>query len=347
VGGRTDTYEQLARVRLFELSQAGLWHRGLISGEFHSSVGEEAVDVGVVRHLRKGDAMALDHRGSGPLVARGVEPLSLLHEVLGRDQGVCGGSGGHMHLFEPGVLAASDGIVGSSGPTACGFAMAGRRLRPGSVAVAFFGEGAVNAGMMLESWNLAAVWRLPVLFVCKDNGWSITTRSRNVTSGGVADRARTFGLETRAVNGWDVDAVSAAAGDLVERSRGGRGPGFLLARVHRPDGHFLGDAMLRVLNEPIGEARALLPGLVSAAVEPLGTSRGERARAALNLSARFGRLAWERAVYRRDPVARYRRRIDAAAAREIDTRTSAEMRSYLDQVCQVTASGGTQESTWQ
>lgn len=344
--GRADTYEQLARVRAFEAAQAELWRRGLVSGELHSSVGEEAVAVGVVEHLRDGDAMALDHRGTGPLVARGVEPTSLLLEVLGMEQGLSGGWGGHMHLFEPGVLAASDGIVGTSGPTACGFAVAGRQLRPGSVAVAFFGEGATNAGMMLESWNLAAAWRLPVLFVCKDNGWAITTRSRDVTSGAVTDRARAFGLETRTVKGWDVGDVSAAARALIERCRRGGGPGFLLAKVHRPDGHFLGDAMLRVLDEPVGEARAMLPGLAKAAGHRLGASRSQRARAGLTLATRFATLGWQRAVRRRDPVLRSRRRLDPETAEAVDAAVASEMRACLDRVRALLGPGEDGEPRW-
>src|SRR4030042_416765 len=133
----------------------------------HSGTGEEAIIAGVVTQLREGDAMALDHRGTAALLMRGVDPVLILRELLGRPDGLCGGMGGHMHLFSPAHLAASSGIVGAAGPAAVGFALANLHLRPGKVAVAFFGEGATNQGMLLESWNLAAAWKLPVLFVCK------------------------------------------------------------------------------------------------------------------------------------------------------------------------------------
>ncbi|MDH4198075.1 MAG: thiamine pyrophosphate-dependent dehydrogenase E1 component subunit alpha, partial [Candidatus Aminicenantes bacterium] len=187
-------YKQMLRIRLFEASVGKLWRDGLISGEMHSSLGEEAIAVGVVDQLGDGDAMALDHRGTAPLLARGVDPVALLREFLGRKDGLCGGWGGHMHLFSRPLLAASSGIVGASGPAGVGFALAAEHLRPGRVAVSFFGEGATNQGMLLESLNLAAAWKLPLIFVCKNNQWSITTSSPSVTAGSLADRAKGFGL---------------------------------------------------------------------------------------------------------------------------------------------------------
>ena len=132
-----------------------------------------------------------------------------------------------MHLFSPTHLASSSGIVGASAPTACGLALAGRRLRPESVAVAFFGEGAVNQGMVMESFNLAVVWRLPVLFVCKDNGWSIFTRSTDMTGGDLLTRAAAFGLAVSRVNGTDVGSVWRQAGTAIAAARRGGG--------HNPD----------------------------------------------------------------------------------------------------------------
>jgi TPP-dependent pyruvate/acetoin dehydrogenase alpha subunit len=158
----------MLKSRLFEEAVAKLWHDGLISGEMHLGTGEEAVVAGVVSQLREGDAMALDHRGSAALIMRGLDPVLIIRELLGCPDGLCGGMGGHMHLFSREYLAASSGIVGAAGPAAAGFALAANRLRPGSIAVAFFGEGSMNQGMLMESMNLASAWNLPVLFVCKD-----------------------------------------------------------------------------------------------------------------------------------------------------------------------------------
>jgi pyruvate dehydrogenase E1 component alpha subunit len=182
-------YRQMFRSRLFEETVAVFWDKGLISGEMHQGTGEEAIIAGTVLQLQKGDAMALDHRGTAAMLMRGVDPVLLMREFLGRPDGLCHGMGGHMHLFSPEHLAASSGIVGSSGPAGVGFALAGRYLRPGTLALSFFGEGAVNEGMMMEAFNLAVTWQLPVIFVCKDNDWSITTKSTSVRGGDLITRA--------------------------------------------------------------------------------------------------------------------------------------------------------------
>ena len=176
-------YALMFKSRLFEEVIASLWHDGLISGEMHLGTCEEGIIAGVVSQLREGDAMALDHRGSAALLMRGVDPVLILRELLGKPDGLCGGMGGHMHLFSKEHLAASSGIVGAEGPTAAGFALSAQYSRPGAVAVAFLVEGAMNQGMLLESLNLASVWNLPVLFVCKDDGWGITTQSGRVIGG--------------------------------------------------------------------------------------------------------------------------------------------------------------------
>ena len=148
-------YALMKRSRQFEGAVTQLWKDGLISGEMHLGTGEEAILAGVVPQLCPGDAMAVDHRGSAAFLLRGVDPVLLLREMLGRDDGLCGGRGGHMHLYSKEHLAASSGIVGAEGPTAVGFALAAQYLRPGTITVAFFGEGAMNQGMLMESINLA------------------------------------------------------------------------------------------------------------------------------------------------------------------------------------------------
>ena len=134
-------YSLMKKSRQFEEAVTHLWKDGLISGEMHLGTGEEAIIAGVVSQLRPGDAMAVDHRGSAAFLMRGVDPVLMLREILGHDDGLCGGQGGHMHLFSKEHLAASSGIVGAEGPTAIGFALAAQYLRPGTIAVAFFGEG--------------------------------------------------------------------------------------------------------------------------------------------------------------------------------------------------------------
>jgi len=249
-------YRQMLRSRLFELAVTRLWNEGKISGEMHLGTGEEAVVAGVVAHLEEGDAMALDHRGTPPLVMRGVDLVLLLREFLGRPDGLCGGMGGHMHLLSPKHLAASSGIVGAAGPAAAGFALAAQRLRPGTLAVAFFGEGAMNQGMLLEALNLAVAWELPALFVCKDNTWSITTGSQSVSGGTPGGRARGFGMPVIEVDGIDVEAMWKAAREAVQRARRGDGPTFLHACCVHLEGHFLDDALVAAARHP---AREMLP----------------------------------------------------------------------------------------
>lgn len=272
-------YEQMLRCRLFEKEVIQFWQEGEISGEMHLSMGEEGVVVGIVDQLIEGDAMALDHRGTAPILCRGVDPTLLLKEFLGKPDGLCGGMGGHMHLFSPQHMAASSGIVGASGPAACGFALANQRLRPGNISIAFFGEGAVNEGMMMEAFNLAAVWQLPVLFVCKDDGLALMTQSSRVSGGNLLDRARSFGLRTLDVDGSDVEDVWNKVKVEIERLRKGEGPVFVHALCAHLEGHFLGDALIRLNQMSLGETMKRTITLIKAHFQTRGAPLAERSAA--------------------------------------------------------------------
>lgn len=319
-------FATMLRVRLFEQAAAELWAAGRISGEFHSSVGEEAVAAGVVDHLGDGDALLVDHRSTGPLVARGLPVGSLFQEMLGAEDGLCGGHGGHMHLLSREHLAVSDGIVGAAGPLACGFALSARHSGSGGVAVAFFGEGAMNQGMLLEAFNLAVAWKLPVVFVCKDSRWAITTRSRDVTGGNLDRRAAGFGLATARADGAQVEHVWSQAGELVRRARLGH-PGFLRVDVRRPEGHLLDDAMLRPLREPIDQARVLGRPMVSALRRP-GRDGRSSARGLGELARRFVLLTGTR-LGDHDPLTRARKRLGAGRARQIEEQVADELRAAV------------------
>jgi acetoin:2,6-dichlorophenolindophenol oxidoreductase subunit alpha len=315
---REELYLQMARMRRMEVELGELWQRGLISGELHLGIGEEAVAAGVLAHVHDGDALAVDHRSTPPFVARGSSLTAIVAEMLGSEAGLCRGRGGHMHLFDKERLAASSGIVGAAGPLGCGFALAAQGLRPGGVAVAFFGEGAINQGMLLESLNLAAVWRLPVLFVCKDSGFAITTRSKTVTAGSVTNRARSFGIPVSRVDGSDVEAVRKAAGAGIGRARAGRGPSFILARCHRRGGHFLGDPLLRLLEHPVDEGRSIAPGLTAAAVRRSGARGSQRMAGLARITSVLASFAGERWLLARDPLQRQRRRLAPDTARALE-----------------------------
>ena len=244
-------YRQMYRSRIFEEAIGKLWQDGLISGEMHMGMGEEAICAGVNAYLEEGDALALDHRGTPPLVMRGTDLSLILLELLGSPKGLCCGMGGHMHLFDPPRIAASSGIVGAAGPSAAGFALAAKYLRPGKIAVAYFGEGAMNEGVLMESFNLAVTWKLPVLFVCKDNDWSISTRSSQVTGGNLTERAASFGLNTHEADGFDVESVANSVKSIIKNIRMEQRPAFLRAKCIHLEGHFLGDPLLRFKRTPI------------------------------------------------------------------------------------------------
>ena len=327
-------YRMMLQSRLFEEAVARIWDDGKISGEMHLGTGEEGIIAGVVDHLREGDAMALDHRGTAAMLMRGVDSELLLKEFLGDSEGLCSGRGGHMHLFSPQLLAASSGIVGASGPAAIGFALAAVQLRPETVAVAFFGDGAVNQGMLMESFNLAVVWKLPVLFVCKDNDWAITTRSRHVTGGNLIDRIRGFGLPSTAVDGSSVEAVWLAAQKSIEGARAGEGPAFLLASCRHIEGHFLGDPLHRIARHPVKEMTKMTGPMLQSAAKWKGETLTRRAESFRIITALVSKTIREKAMNPADPLKQCRQKLKADKKRlsELEASEVDAIRMLVDAV---------------
>jgi len=326
-------YENMLRSRRFEEAVSRLWDDGRISGEMHLSIGEEAIVAGTVLQLRDGDAMALDHRGTSPLVMRGVDMGLLLREFLGRPDGLCGGRGGHMHLFSKTHLVASSGIVGASGPTDAGFALAARYLRPGTIALAFFGEGAMNQGMLLEAMNLAVVWKLPVVFVCKDSKWAITTVSATVTGGNLARRAEGFGMPAREVNGTDVEAVWSAAQEALKRARAGKGPSFLLATCPHPEGHFLGDPLLRIARNPVQEMKKVAGPLMRSVTRVKGGTVAKRTGGLGKVTALIGKTTRDQFLDQKEPLKITRRKLkqDKTRLQKIEAKVQEEVRRVVSE----------------
>jgi TPP-dependent pyruvate/acetoin dehydrogenase alpha subunit len=325
-------YALMLKSRLFEKAVAHLWYDGKVSGEMHLGTGEEAIIAGVVAHLQDADAMALDHRGSAALLMRGVDPVLLLREMLGYPEGLCSGMGGHMHLFSKEHLAASSGVVGASGPAAAGFALAAQVLRPRAVAVAFFGEGSMNQGMLMESLNLAAVWKLPVLFVCKDDGWAITTKPGQSTGGDLDMRAQGLGVPVVAADGRDVVTVWVAAGKAIERARSGAGPTFLHAHCVHLEGHFLGLQLIRLLRDPLKEIPPITGPLIKAALQPGGAPLRERLTGLrIILGVMISTLRDPRRVSANDPIQRTRviLQSEPERLRELEDRIEAELGSVF------------------
>ncbi len=326
-------YENMLRSRLFEEAVSQIWQAGGISGEMHLSTGEEAVVAGTVLQLEDGDAMALDHRGTAPLVMRGVDLKLLLREFLGRSDGLCAGRGGHMHLYSKAHLAASSGIVGASGPAAAGFALAARHLRPGRIALAFFGEGAMNQGMLLEALNLAVVWKLPVVFVCKDSKWAITTVSASVTGGNLVKRAESFGMSATQIDGTDVEAVWNAASDAIRHARSESHPAFLSAACVHPEGHFLGDPLLRIARHPVQEMKKVAGPLFKSVTQAKGGSVAIRTGGLGRVSALIGQTTKEQVFSRKDPLKAARRKLktDKARLERLEESVNEEIRRAADE----------------
>jgi len=324
-------YALMMKSRLYEEAIAKLWHDGLISGEMHLGTGEEAIIAGVVSQLIDGDAMALDHRGTAALLMRGVDPVLVIRELLGYQEGLCGGMGGHMHLFSREHLAASSGIVGAAGPAAAGFALAAQHLRPGAVAVAFFGDGAMNQGMLMESMNLSSVWKLPVLFVCKDDGWAITTQSAKMTGGSLKERVLGLGIPVWESDGLDVSAAWEAARLGIERARSGQGPSFLRARCVHLEGHFLGFQLLRTIRKPFSEMPEIAFPLTRSLLQTGGASLRERLEGLKAvIAAVLATLRDPRQDSKNDPLALARIKLDdPVRLQDLESRAGKEVQDAL------------------
>ena len=234
--------KQMAIIREFEEQVFDLYSRGEISGIAHLSIGQEAVPVGVCACLRAEDNITSTHRGHGHCLAKGAEVGRMFAELLGRVDGYCRGKGGSMHIAnqEMGNLGAN-AIVGGGIPIATGAALSAKRLKTDRVSVCFFGDGAVNQGVLYEALNIAALWKLPVIYVCENNQYGEYTPMQSVTAGNIRKRAEAFDVLSEDVDGMDVLAVEAAARRFVDRARSGNGPGFLVCDTYRHSGHGMSD----------------------------------------------------------------------------------------------------------
>jgi pyruvate dehydrogenase E1 component alpha subunit len=235
-------YRRMVMIRLFEEQVNELYTRALMPGLAHLYSGEEAVAVGICEALRQTDYITSTHRGHGHCLAKGATPDRMFAELLGKKAGYCKGKGGSMHIADPatGNLGAN-AIVGGSAGIATGAALSAKRLGKGQVAVCFFGEGALGQGVLYEVMNLAALWKLPVIYVCENNLYNEYTHYSETTAGDILARGPAFGVPAESVDGQDVRAVYAAAHRLVDLARKGDGPAFLVCNTYRYTGHHVGD----------------------------------------------------------------------------------------------------------
>jgi acetoin:2,6-dichlorophenolindophenol oxidoreductase subunit alpha len=235
-------YRQMVAIRLFEERVNDLYTRALMPGLAHLYTGEEAIAVGVCEALRREDYITSTHRGHGHCLAKGASPDRMFAELLGKEAGYCKGKGGSMHIADPttGNLGAN-AIVGGSAGIATGAAFSSKYLKTGQVAVCFFGEGALGQGLLYEELNLAQLWKLPVIFVCENNGYNEYTHFSESTAGDVSARAEAFGMANETADGQNVRGVYTLASKYIERARKGDGPAFLQLKTYRYHGHHVGD----------------------------------------------------------------------------------------------------------
>lgn len=246
---RLGLHRQMARSRIFEETLARIYMEGKtpvfniaagpIPGELHLSIGQEPVAAGICAHLTASDTLIGTHRSHHLALAKGVNLKRLAAEIFGKATGLSHGKGGHMHLFDPAVGFSTSSIVGEGMPTAVGQALAFKKRGLDSVAVVTFGDGAANQGAFHEALNLAALWKLPVIFVCEDNGWATsTTKARSTAVRHNSERATGYGIRGIHVADNDVEGVYKAAGEVIASARKGKGPALIEVETQRICGHF-------------------------------------------------------------------------------------------------------------
>lgn len=230
-------------IRRCEESLVALFADGAIPGFIHLSIGQEAVSVGVMSALGAADTIASTHRGHGHGLAKGMDVQAFFYELMGKREGLCQGRGGSMHVAESGIgMLGANGIVGAGIPIALGSALAHKLQKTGAIAVAFFGDGAVAEGVLHESLNLAALWKLPLLFACESNGWSEFSPSSRQIAVSLDALAGAFGIPYTRIDGNDVEIVADTAAGVIDAIRKGSGPQLLDCHTTRVRGHFEGDA---------------------------------------------------------------------------------------------------------
>ncbi len=252
-----EMYRTMMLIRRFEETTVSYFKQGFVLGNMHMYVGEEAVATGVCKALTKEDYISSTHRCDGHLIAKGADVKAMMAELMGKQEGLCGGRAGKMHQSAPEVgLLCANGIVGASETLATGHALYCSLYAPERVAVAFFGDGGGNQGALSESMNMAAVWKLPVIFVCENNHYAISTNVNTSTAMGTFyQRAAGYGIPGVRVNGNDALEVYEAAKEAVERARRGEGPSFIECDTYRLRGHHEGDEQTYRTKEEIEEVR--------------------------------------------------------------------------------------------
>lgn len=265
-------YRSMRYIRRFEETLLDLFDQGVLNGTTHACIGQEADAVGVVEHVEPGDHVFSNHRCHGHYLALTGDGRGLLAEIMGKESGVCGGVGGSQHLCAPGFM--SNGVQGGIVPAAAGIALSHQLAGTDRISVVFIGDGTLGEGVVYETLNIAALWRLPLLIVCEDNEWAQSTPTSANTAGSMAARFTAFGLPVTELASTDVEEISAAAGHAVAAIRDGGGPQVLLVHTYRLCHHSKNDdarppaeVAQRWLTEPLRVHGARLDAEVRARVD--------------------------------------------------------------------------------
>ena len=263
-------YATMYRIRRFEEQTAELFQSGLVKGTAHSYVGEEAIAAGACLNLRPDDFIGSTHRGHGHCIAKGASIRKMMAELMGRETGYCRGLGGSMHIADLDLnILGANGIVAAAMPIGTGAALAAKMRGKGQVVMSFFGDGGANQGIFHESLNLAAVWKLPIVFLCENNQYALNTYFRNTTSvDTISVRSTAYGIPGKTIDGNDALEVYRVVGEAVERARAGEGPSLIEAltwrwgqhsmRANLPDPRSLKDKEAWMDRDPLKEVEKQL-----------------------------------------------------------------------------------------
>ncbi|HSK68506.1 MAG TPA: thiamine pyrophosphate-dependent dehydrogenase E1 component subunit alpha [Candidatus Limnocylindria bacterium] len=236
-------YRRMLRIRKFEEQAKECFTKGMLAGNIHLAIGQEATEVGACAALKDTDYITGTHRGHGQCIAKGARTDRMMAELFGKKTGYCGGKGGSMHIVDAtlGILGAN-GIVGAGLPIATGAAYASKVWKDGAVTLCFFGDAAANQGTFHESINMAAAWKLPAIYLCENNKYGVSTDIARVTNNEhISERAAAYNIPGVTVDGNDVLAVYEAVREAVERARNGEGPTLVECVTYRHEGHYCGD----------------------------------------------------------------------------------------------------------
>ncbi|MGM0366779.1 MAG: thiamine pyrophosphate-dependent dehydrogenase E1 component subunit alpha [Actinomycetota bacterium] len=252
-------FKVMYKIREFEKAAYNLYSRSLIGGSVHSYIGEEAIAAGICASLKDDDCITSTHRGHGHCLAKGGNVDHMMAELLGKKTGLCKGKGGSMHIADPDIgIYGANGIVGGGIGVATGLAFASKYFDLGRVVVCFFGEGAFNQGVLYEVMNMASLWGLPIIYVCENNCYALSTPLECAVSTNIAGRVKEFGIKAETIDGNDVEEVYFKAREFIKRAREYK-PGFIEASTYRWMGHFLGDREVYRDKEEVNEWKKKCP----------------------------------------------------------------------------------------